>query len=495
MAPRPLKEQYTAEDPPPWHEYADRVTSVTICGRVAPLSTAYWFDGCSNLFSVWNLSNLDTGSLTDMTAMFRGCSSLPRLELGGMDTKNVTAMAGLFDGCSALTAVEVSTAFTTGALTDGGQDMFHGCVKLTGGSGTVYDPDHTDAARARIDSSGAPGYFTQDLYERVSVYAVLSRDGTTLTFYNTRPDSIPRSDPNIWEAADTSDGGPPWYDRRKSIRSVVFAQPVAPLSMAGWFADVTAAFSGLENLDTSQVRSMAGLFSGCRRLSGLDLSGWDTGNVTSMEGMFRNSDLTRLDARSWDLSRVTSLRGMFAGCSNLAQVDLSGCETGAVTDLSDMFYRCGSLKTANLGGLDARAVKSLRQVFYGCAALQSLDLSGFRTAQATDMSAMFGHCSALTELDLWGFDTGQTTNMNDMFNGCMSLETIHVSSAFVMDSVNGSNAMFNGCTALFQKYLKPYTVTLPEELGGPQIVQPPIYTDGTYARLYQSPLEPGFFCP
>jgi hypothetical protein len=39
--------------------------------------------------------------------------------------------------------------------------MFLGCTKLVGGQGTVYDVNHVDAARARIDGGPSdPGYLT-----------------------------------------------------------------------------------------------------------------------------------------------------------------------------------------------------------------------------------------------------------------------------------------------------------------------------------------------
>ena len=41
-----------------------------------------------------------------------------------------------------------------------GADVFDGCSKLRGGSGTVYDTANTDVSMMRIDAAGSPGYLS-----------------------------------------------------------------------------------------------------------------------------------------------------------------------------------------------------------------------------------------------------------------------------------------------------------------------------------------------
>ncbi|WP_375152656.1 BspA family leucine-rich repeat surface protein [Enterococcus mundtii] len=44
----------------------------------------------------------------------------------------------------------------------------------------------------------------------------------------------------------------------------------------------------------------------------LDVSQWDTSQVTSMNGMFQNSrELKELDVSNWNTSKVTSMSLMF----------------------------------------------------------------------------------------------------------------------------------------------------------------------------------------
>ena len=54
------------------------------------------------------------------------------------------------------------------------------------------------------------------------------------------------------------------------------------------------------------------MFSGCRSLKSLDLSGWETYNVNYMSGMFYGCrSLKSLDLSGWDTSRVRSMDHMF----------------------------------------------------------------------------------------------------------------------------------------------------------------------------------------
>ena len=63
------------------------------------------------------------------------------------------------------------------------------------------------------------------------------------------------------------------------------------------------------------------MFRGCSSLASLDVSGWDTANVTDMWGMFSGcSSLASLDVSRWDTAKVTDMRAMFSGCPSLASI-------------------------------------------------------------------------------------------------------------------------------------------------------------------------------
>ena len=88
------------------------------------------------------------------------------------------------------------------------------------------------------------------------------------------------------------------------------------------------------------------MFYGCEKLSQIDLSYFNTANVTNMYGMFYGcSSLSQIDLASFNTANVTNMGGMFRGCSALETIDLASFNTGKVTKTSYMFYQCGNLAT------------------------------------------------------------------------------------------------------------------------------------------------------
>ena len=157
--------------------------------------------------------------------------------------------------------------------------------------------------------------------------------------------------------------------------------------------------------NTSNVTNMNYMFSDCRGLTSLDLSNFDTAKVTDMSSMFYYCDgLTSLDVRNFDTSNVTNMNQLFGGCRILTSLDVSSFNTNKVTDMGNMFSSCSALKT--------------------------LDLSSFNTSNVTDMSGMFDGCRNLTSLDLSSFNTSNVTNKDFMFNGCNKLTHIKCKQAF-----------------------------------------------------------------
>lgn len=64
-----------------------------------------------------------------------------------------------------------------------------------------------------------------------------------------------------------------------------------------------------------------------------------------MARIFRGCKLlTNLDISNFDTSKVTNMSGMFNGCGSLTNLDLSNFNTSNVTDMSNMFYNSGSLR-------------------------------------------------------------------------------------------------------------------------------------------------------
>ena len=60
------------------------------------------------------------------------------------------------------------------------------------------------------------------------------------------------------------------------------------------------------------------------------------------------------------------MNGMFSLCSSLKQLNLTNFNTNNVTNMSDMFYGCSSLKELNLNNINTNNVTHMEGMFHGC---------------------------------------------------------------------------------------------------------------------------------
>ena len=165
----------------------------------------------------------------------------------------------------------------------------------------------------------------------------------------------------------------------------------------------------LLNLISTDCNNMSYMFSDCRTLTSLDLSSFDTANVTNMSYMFNSCYvLTSLDLSSFDTSNVTNMSGMFNGCRTLTSLDLSSFDTSNVTNMSYMFDGCSKLAAVLNFSIDGEI--STTYMFEYCSAL--VDLT-FKPGSG------FGNGSTRASLTL---DLGRTAMTRDsiinMINSC-----------------------------------------------------------------------------
>ncbi|EAE6687647.1 BspA family leucine-rich repeat surface protein, partial [Listeria monocytogenes] len=201
----------------------------------------------------------------------------------------------------------------------------------------------------------------------------------------------------------------------------------------------------ISNFDTSSVTDMSYMFSYCTSLEELDLSTFDTSSVTNMYCMLNGLHLKKLDVSNFDTSSVTNMQLMFYGSYNLEELDVSNFDTSSVTNMQLMFGGCKSLEELDVSTFDTSSVTNMRGVFAECNSLGELDLSTFDTSSATTMQIMFYDCTSLEELDLSTFDTSSVTNMDMMFQECTALKFLFLDNFTDAPSMTD---MFKGTTSL-----------------------------------------------
>ena len=138
---------------------------------------------------------------------------------------------------------------------------------------------------------------------------------------------------------------------------------------------------------------------------------------------------------------------MFQSCTALQTLDLSNFNTANVTTMAYMFHGCAALQTLDLSNFNTANVTDMANMFQSCTSLQSLDLSNFNTANATTMYGMFQVCTSLQSLDLSNFNTANVTSVSYMFQNCVALTTIYGGDWIKKTGLSQTNT-FNNCTSL-----------------------------------------------
>jgi len=252
------------------------------------------------------------------------------------------------------------------------------------------------------------------------------------------------------------------------------------------FADFTnlTSFNNIRLLDTGNTLTMVRMFGNLKKLTNLDISHFDTQNVTDMSYFFNaceqlstvniSTKSVTMNGRtydSWDTGNVTSMDGMFLYVPALTALDVSHFDTQNVKDFNLMFMNARSLSDLNISTksttLNGRTFNSwdtgtgtnFNSMFTYNKAAISFDLSHFDTSSATDISNMFDGCVKLTTVKttpksitlngrtFTSWDTGNVRTVGYMFYDCESLISVDISK-WDLSSVTTSGSMFQNCKTL-----------------------------------------------
>ena len=485
----------SGEEKPKWYTHNSKISKVVFevsFANARPTSCYAWFQDFIKLKQIEGIENLNTENVTDMSDMFRFCSSLTSLDVTHFNTGNVTSMADMFSSCPRLAELDV-THFNTANVKDM-SDMFASCSGLIS-----LDVTHFNTANVKDMSNmfyGCSGLISLD------VTNFNTANVTSMRNMFASCSGLISLDVTHFNTANVKDMSNMFYGCSGLIS-----------------LDVT-------NFNTANVTSMSSMFYGCSGLISLDVTNFNTANVTSMSSMFYGcSGLISLDVTNFNTANVTNMRYMFKGCFKLKEIYVSDkFVTDDVIDSKDMFLGCHSLS----GDIDQNSVKvndktyaktaggyfrdkaydnrpwvkyadgtltfrcgykktlgeneyalnsgeekpawytlhddinlvvfeasfanarptSCYAWFQGFENLKQIEgIENLNTANVTDMSYMFKNCSNLAKLDVAHFNTAKVTTMNSMFTRCSNLAELDLTH-FNTANVTNMYKMFNGCSNL-----------------------------------------------
>ena len=304
-------------------------------------NAAYMFSGHSsydennryfiNLTKILGLELLDTSLTTAMNKMFYECSALTEIYLNNFNTSKVTTFSEMFENCRNLRNIDLSSFNTTSAVTL--KNMFFNCKKLTS-----------------IDVSN---FITSNVTEMDNMFratGIISLNLENFDFSKVKTMEY-------------------MFSHNSSITNIQF--PTTTFNM-------------------TNLTSLYRTFYECSRLENLDLRFiTNTTSLTTMHNMFHNciSIQNIKFSDSLNTSNVTDMSSMFSKCASLITLDLSMFDTRNVTTFSYI---------STLESTDYR----IRGLFTGNINLKTIYVSDkFVTTKATDpelgSTNMFLDCKAL----------------------------------------------------------------------------------------------------
>ena len=359
-------------------------------------SMDYMFYNCESLIQL-NASIWDTSNVTKMNSMFTNCESLAELDVSNWNTGQVTTMHYMFQNCSSLTQLDLGK-WNTSQVTNIGS-MFNQCSSLT-----QLDVSNWDTSKATT---------TSNMFSNCSSLKSIKMNNTIIIKLGKQLSTRPQDDKGViycdkLDGIDTSSiEDKNWKVVELVARYTCNASGVVPTFNSGYEyivdevsnGDGTYAVKIYADNDFSNVS-----FENKSNLLTVEYLKV-TNKVTSTAGMFYNCDsATSLNLSDFDTSNVTEMWEMFCYCCSLETIiGIENWNTGKVTDLTYTFMCCESLTTLNLSGWNTSEITLLDGMFSDCTYLEELDISNWDLSNADPnwLSAMFYISELDPENDYW----------------------------------------------------------------------------------------------
>lgn len=241
--------------------------------------------------------------------------------------------------------------------------------------------------------------------------------------------------------------------------------PVLDEDASYMFADLPQLtdISGLETLDTSNVKSMDYMFRNAKVITDYSaISSWDVSNVESMVATFANNyALLNLNAfEKWDVSKVTTMEMLFYFDKSMK--DMSGIKNWNVSNVTNMqllFSSCTDLEVIDLSKWETKSLTNLNSTFgmWGedkhpiyTAKLKKIIISEkFDTSNVTEMIETFANLTILEDYTfLKYFDTSKVTTMKQLFQCNYNLKDLSVIKDWDVSNVTSLLDTFSFCKSL-----------------------------------------------
>ena len=362
------------------HEYADADTyTVTITGQFGGLKMSR--ASAADKTALVEFVNWGISEVSGIYGYFKDCANMVYSATDSPDLTNLTATSGnrlysTFQGCDTITSLDLSGWTDTDNI-----------INFTN---AFY---HMDS----LTTLNLTGWDTSNVTTMVNMCNGTGDDSAGCDF--TMPDLD-------WSACTT-------------FGSAFKNTHIKTIDVTGWTlraAGVTLASMFYNAEDGSAGPSFS-----------VDATGWtNTSGITSLSNFGRDSEFTSLDVTGWDTSNVTSFALFIYNNLNLTHITgLNGLDASSTTSINQAFLNCKSLNfgsgdTTNFGsnwgpnlGSCTNFASAFSSVGYTTAGTAPPDVSNWDVSAGTTFATMFYRCKWTGGADIdtsaWEISSACTT--------------------------------------------------------------------------------------
>ena len=217
------------------------------------------FSDCKQLYSINNISNLNTSKITRMNNLFFGCTSLAFIpDISNWDTSNVENMGDFFSGCSMIKSLPDISKWNTSKVTNMSY-MFSGCELLT------FLPDISNWDTSNVINFSYMFYWCKSLSMLPDISKWDTGNATDMSWMFSDCSNL-ENIPNIsnWNIENVTDINHMFYGCSSLL-----------------------SFPDISFWNTFKVKDMSYMFYGCSKLESFpDISNWNINNLKDINHMF-----------------------------------------------------------------------------------------------------------------------------------------------------------------------------------------------------------------
>jgi surface protein len=364
----------------------------------------------------WNTSNV-----TIMSGMFRLATNFNQ-DISGWDVSSVTNFDNMFNSARAFNQNISGWALGSGATLNV-DAMFGGAIAFNNGGVALAWGSKTNKATIMNNmfngctafNSDISGWDVSNVGQMQSMFQEATNFNQDISGWNV--EKVVRFNSMFNGARSFNQDLSNWTFTTSSSLTI---------DMSFMFQGALDFNNGEEPLDWGdkivRVTNMSSMFNGASSFN-VDISGWNTSNVTNMNGMFRSTNFNqnlRTNGNYWNTSKVTNMADMFR--SSTFNGDITNWDVSEVT-----------------GGF------GLLRMFQSAPNFNQ-DISAWNVGKNTNFALMFNNATSFNQ-DILSWNVSNATSMDNMFNGAtnfnQSLENWNISKVTAMNDIFNNTSVTN----------------------------------------------------